>query len=71
MRESFTIMEAQKLNRNELETRLTKCREDLESLGMEHVDACKFIGEVGNIMCCLKEMFRARKGNSGKYRLET
>ena len=68
MRESFTIMEAQKLNRNELEARLTKCREDL---GMEHVDACKFIGEVGNIMCCLKEMFRARKGNSGKYRLET
>lgn len=71
MRESFTIMEAQKLNRNELEARLTKCREDLESLGMEHVDACKFIGEVGNIMCCLKEMFMARKGNSGKYRLET
>lgn len=71
MRESFTIMEAQKLNRNELEARLTKCREDLESLGMEHVDACKFIGEVGNIMCCLKEMFRARKGNSGKYHLET
>ena len=71
MRESFTIVEAQKLNRNELEARLTKCREDLESLGMEHVDACKFIGEVGNIMCCLKEMFRARKGNSGKYRLET
>ena len=71
MRESFTIMEAQKLNRNELEARLTKCREDLESLGMEHVDACKFIGEVGNIMCCLKEMFRARNGNSGKYRLET
>ena len=70
MRESFTIMEAQKLNRNELEARLTKCREDLESLGMEHVDACKFIGEVGNIMCCLKEMFRARKGNSEKYRLE-
>ena len=71
MRESFTIMEVQKLYRNELEARLTKCREDLESLGMEHVDACKFIGEVGNIMCCLKEMFRARKGNSGKYRLET
>ena len=71
MRESFTIMEAQKLNRNELEARLTKCREDLESLGMEHADACKFIGEVGNIMCCLKEMFGARKGNSGKYRLET
>ena len=71
MRESFTIMEAQKLNRNELEARLTKCREDLESLGMEHVDACKFIGEVGNIMFCLKEMFRARKGNSGKYHLET
>ena len=51
MRESFTIMEA----------RLTKCREDLESLGMEHVDACKFIGEVGNIMYCLKKIWDNNK----------
>ena len=61
MRESFTIIEAQKLNRNELEARLTKCREDLESLGMEHVDACKFIGEVGNIMHCLKKIWDNNK----------
>ena len=61
MRESFTIMEAQKLNRNELEARLTKCREDLESLGMEHVDAYKFIGEVGNIMYCLKKIWDDNK----------
>ena len=61
MRESFTIMEAQKLNRNELEARLTKCREDLESLGMEHVDACKFIDEVGNIMYCLKKIWDDNK----------
>lgn len=61
MREMFTIMEAQKLTRDELEARLTKCREELESLGMEHVDACKFIGEVGNIMCCLKEIFNTEK----------
>ena len=61
MRESFTIMEAQKLNRNELEARLTKCREDLEALGMEHVDACKFIGEVGNIMYCLKKIWDDNK----------
>ena len=61
MRESFTIMEAQKLNRNELEARLTKCREDLESIGMEHVDACKFIGEVGNIMYCRKKSWDDNK----------
>ena len=61
MRESFTIMEAQKLNRNELEARLTKCREDLESIGMEHVDARKFIGEVGNIMYCLKKIWDDNK----------
>ena len=70
MRESFTIMEARKMTKKELEARLTKCREELESLGMEHVDACKFIGEVGNIMCCLKEIFATRKGNSGTYSLE-
>lgn len=61
MRESFTIMEAQKLTRDELEARLTKCREELEALGMEHTDACKFIGEVGNIMYCLKNIFNAKK----------
>lgn len=61
MRESFTIMEAQKLNRNELGARLTKCREDLESLSMEHVDACKFIGEVWNIMYCLKKIWDDNK----------
>lgn len=61
MRESFTIMEARTMTKEELEARLTVCREELETLGMEHADACKFIGEVGNIMCCLKEIFNAKK----------
>lgn len=49
MRELFTIRDAQNMSTKELETRLTKCREELESLGMEHDDACIFLSEVMNI----------------------
>lgn len=49
MRELFTIRDAKNMSTKELEARLTKCREELESLGMEHDDACIFLSEVMNI----------------------
>lgn len=49
MRELFIIRDAKNMSTKELEARLTKCREELESLGMEHDDACIFLSEVMNI----------------------
>ena len=49
MRELFTIRDAQNMSTKELEARLTKCREELEPLGMEHDDACIFLSEAMNI----------------------
>lgn len=49
MRELFTIRDAQNMSTKELEARLTKCREELELLGMEHDDACIFLSEAINI----------------------
>lgn len=49
MRELFTIRDAQNMSTKEFEARLTKCQEELESLGMEHDDACIFLSEVMNI----------------------
>lgn len=49
MRELFTIRDAKNMSTKELKARLTKCREELESLGMEHDDACIFLSEVMNI----------------------
>lgn len=49
MRELFTIRDAQNMSTKELEARLTKCREELESLGMEHDDACIFLSDAMNI----------------------
>lgn len=66
MRESFTIMDARKITKKELEARLTKCREELESLGMEHVDACNFLSEVMNICAAIQEKFEVKK-RSGRY----
>lgn len=49
MRELFTIRDAQNMSTKELKARLTKRREELELLGMEHDDACIFLSEAMNI----------------------
>lgn len=66
MREMFTIMEARKMTKKELEARLTACREELESSGMEHTDACKFLSEVMNIGIAIQEKEKQKK-YSGRY----
>lgn len=67
MREVFTIMDAKRMTRNTLARRLAKCCEELESIGMEHEDACRFVGEVMNIGIAIQE--KCEK-NSEKYSLE-
>ena len=67
MREVFTIMDAKRMTRNTLARRLAKCCEELESIGMEHEDACRFVGEVMNIGIAIQE--KGEK-NSEKYSLE-
>ena len=67
MREIFTIMDARRMTRDTLARRLAKCCEELESIGMEHEDACRFVGEVMNIGIAIQE--KCEK-NSKKYSLE-
>ncbi len=49
MREMFTINEASKMTKDELNARLVSCRDELEALGMGHVDATRFVSEIMNI----------------------
>lgn len=67
MREIFTIMDAKRMTRNTLARRLARCCEELESIGMEHDDACSFVSEVMNIGIAIQE--KGEK-NSEKYSLE-
>ena len=67
MREVFTIMDAKRMTRNTLARRVAKCCEELESIGMEHEDACRFVSEVMNIGIAIQE--KGEK-NSEKYSLE-
>ena len=67
MREIFTIMDARRMTRNTLARRLARCCEELESIGMENNDACRFVSAVMNIGITIQE--KGEK-NSGKYSLE-
>ena len=67
MREIFTSRDAKRMRRNTLARRLARCCEELESIGMEHDDACRFVGEVMNIGIAIQE--KSEK-NSEKYSLE-
>ena len=67
MREIFTIMDAKRMTRNTLARRLARCCEELESVGMEHDDACRFVSEFMNIGIAIQE--KCEK-NSEKYALE-
>ena len=69
MREMFTVMEARKMTKEELEAKLAVCREELESSGMEHTDACRFLSEVMNIGIAIQEKFdtEKQKKHSGRY----
>lgn len=55
MREIFTIMDARRMTRDTLARRLARCCDELESIGMEHDDACRFVSEVMNIGIAIQE----------------
>lgn len=59
MREMFTTMDARKMSKKDLEAKLSNCRGNLEALGMDRVDACRFLSEVMNIGAAIREKIDA------------
>lgn len=61
MRDIFTIGDARKMTKRDLEIMMSVCRMDLESMGMEHIDACRFLSEVMNLGIAIQEKINAEK----------
>ena len=49
------------MTRVDLEVRLCDCRDELEVMGMEHDDACRFLSEVMNIGFAIEDKVNAEK----------
>lgn len=52
---NFTIMDAREMTKSELDRTLNKCREELEKLGMNHREACRFVNNIMNLGIAIQE----------------
>ena len=55
MDKNFTIMETRKMSKKELQVEISKCRKEIEELGMNHEDACKFVSTIMNLGIAIQE----------------
>lgn len=51
----FTIMETREMSEHQLQMEIRKCAKQIESLGMEHEDACALVSSIMNLSIAIQE----------------
>lgn len=61
MIKNFTIMEAREMSEQKLKTEIGKCSKQIEELGMNHEEACKFVSNIMNLGIAMQESLSRKK----------